>query len=395
MKILVVSDTYLPYITGVSVSTDSIARYMVSQGHRVVLITPKPVIKGTVTPLKGLEIIHVPSLPFTFYNNNAIGLLPFGFPAIEKAIKKNKFDVVHVQEPGPTGVSALILAKIHHIPVVGALHFIPEQTDRVIWGKAEKILTPILNVYIRLVYRHYDQIMTPSYFFANYLKRLGIKRPIDVISNGVDVAKFHPAATNFIFREKHNIPEDAVLFFYLGRIDGDKNVETLVKAMPFTESGVRLLIVGRGKKREGLQVLAQKLNVFQKIIWIDYITNEEMPGVYLGADAFTIMSPYEGQSIVTLQAAATGLPIIGAGAGALPELIHDGENGFLVATYDYKGLAAKMNQLAGNSNLRKSFGEKSREISLKHDKPKVLHKLEVIFDKLGKSRFPGHPERIS
>ena len=395
MKILVISDTYLPYITGVSVSTDSIARYMVGRGHKVVLITPKPVIKGTVTPLKGLEIIHVPSLPFTFYNNNAIGLLPFGFPAIEKAIKKDKFDVVHIQEPGPTGVSALILAKIHHIPVVGALHFIPEQTDRVIWGKAEKVLTPILNVYIRLVYRHYDQIMTPSYFFANYLKRLGIKRPINVISNGVDVAKFHPAATNFIFREKHNIPEGAVLFFYLGRIDGDKNVETLVKAMPFTNENVRLLIVGRGKKREGLQALAEKSNVSSKIIWIDYITNEEMPGIYLGADVFAIMSPYEGQSIVTLQAAATGLPIIGANAGALPELIHDGENGFLVATYDYKGLAKKMNQLASNSALRKRFGEESRKISLEHDKPKVLHKLEVIFDKLDKSRSLSHPERIS
>ena len=70
------------------------------------------------------------------------------------------------------------------------------------------------------------------------------------------------------------------------------------------------------------------------------------------------------------------------------------EKTVLVATYDYKGLATKMNQLAGNSNLRKSFGEKSREISLKHDKPKVLHKLEVIFDKRGKSRFPGRPGRI-
>lgn len=395
MKILVVSETYLPYITGVSVSTDSIARFMVGRGHQVVLITPKPVIKGAVTPLKGLEIIHVPSLPFTFYNNNAIALFPFGFPAISRAIKKNKFDVVHVQEPGPTGVSALILAKIHHIPVVGALHFIPEQTDRVIWGKGEKILTPIINVYIRLIYKHYDQIMTPSHFFAGYLKRLGIKKPINVISNGVDITRFHPAPVNATFRKIHDILDKTVLFFYLGRIDGDKNVETLVKAMPFTNSSVRLLIVGRGKKRGGLQALAKKLNVSQKIIWIDYITNEEMPGVYLGTDVFTIMSPYEGQSIVTLQAAATGLPIIGADAGALPELIHDGKNGFLVATYDYKGLAAKMNQLAASRNLRKSFGEKSREISLEHDKPKVLHKLEVIFDKLDRSMSPGRPERIS
>ena len=124
--------------------------------------------------------------------------------------------------------------------------------------------------------------MTPSYFFANYLKRLGIKRPINVISNGVEVGKFHPAPVNITFRKAHSIPEKSVLFFYLGRIDGDKNVETLVKAMPFTNENIRLLIVGRGKKREGLQVLAEKSNVSSKITWIDFITNEEMPGIYLG-----------------------------------------------------------------------------------------------------------------
>jgi glycosyltransferase involved in cell wall biosynthesis len=395
MRILIVSDTYLPYITGVSISTDSIARYMVGQGHQVVLITPKPVIKGVVTPLKGLEIIHVPSLPFAFYNNNAVAILPLCFPVIARAMKKNKFDVVHIQEPAPTGFAALILAKIHHIPVVGALHFIPEQVDRVIWGKTEKILTPIVNIYIRLIYRHYDQIMTPSYFFANHLKRLGIKRPINVISNGVDIDKFHPAPINLKFKKKYGISEKSVLFFYLGRIDGDKNVETLVKAMPLTDNHVRLLIVGRGKKDESIRSLAEKLKVSSKITRIEYITNEEMPGVYLAADVFSIMSPYEGQSIVTLQAAATGLPIIGANAGALPELIHDGENGFLVGTHDYRELAVKMNKLAGNQALRKSFGEESRKISLEHDKPKVLHKLEVIFDTLGNSKFPSHPESIS
>jgi glycosyltransferase involved in cell wall biosynthesis len=120
-----------------------------------------------------------------------------------------------------------------------------------------------------------------------------------------------------------------------------------------------------------------------------------MPDIYHAADVFSIMSPYEGQSIVTLQAVATGLPVIGANAGALPELIHDNQNGFLVATYDYKDLAKRMNELAGSVSLRKKFGEESRKISLEHDKPKVLHKLEVIFDKLGRSTFPGRPERIS
>jgi len=380
VNILLVTETYLPYITGVSISTDSIARYMVSQGHKVTLICPKPIVKGTVEPLEGLTIIHTPSIRVAIYNNNAIAVFPFGMWKIERTMRKTKFDIVHIQEPFATGISALILAKIHHLPVVGSLHFIPEQTAV---SKALKyILTPILRKSIKLIYNHYDSVMTVSNFFAGNLKKYGVIKPIVIVSNGTDVDKFHPGPTDLVLRSRIGIATNSVVFFYLGRLDGDKNVETLVRAMPFTDPDVKLLIVGKGQKKEILHKLAEDLKVTSKIVWVDYITNEEMTNYYHAADVFSIMSPFEGQSIVTLQAVASGLPIIAANAGALPELCIDGKNGFLVGTYDAKTLADRMNKLAGDKSLREKFGIESRKIALPHHKPTVLHKLEALYESL-------------
>lgn len=388
MNILLVTETYLPWITGVSISTDNIARYMASRGHKVTIVCPTPIVKGTIPPIPNCNVVFVPAFPFTFYNLRAMAIFPLALLKIRGILKSKKFDVIHIQEPGETGIAALILAKKYHIPVAGYLHFIPEQVDRVLWGSAERILTPIINVYVRFIYDRYDAVMTPSHFFKNYLKFLGVISPIEVISNGVDTEKFTPRPINLFFRKKYGIPSGSTLFFYLGRLDGDKNVGTLVKAMGLTNPNVHLLIIGKGKIIGYLHGLAKKLKAESKITWIDYISDEEMIDAYNASDVFTIMSPYEGQSIVTLQAAASGLPIIAASAGALPEIARDNENGFLVHTYDYKTLAEKMNQLAADKKLREKFGKESRKISLFHHRPKVLHQIEVEYEKLIKAKAP-------
>jgi glycosyltransferase involved in cell wall biosynthesis len=353
---------------------------MVSQGHKVTLVCPKPIVKGNVEKLNGLTVVYTPSVPFTIYNQNPIPIFPLGIPVVSRLMRKNKFDIVHIQEPWPTGISALILAKMNHIPVIGSLHFIPEQTA--VPSGLRYLLTPILKKYIKLVYNHYDSVMTVSNFFARNLKKYGVIKPVVVISNGTDINKFRPEAKDPALRKKLGISDDSVVFFYLGRLDGDKNVETLVHAMPETEDNVKLLIVGRGKKKEKLHKLAESLGASSKIIWVDYITNEEMTRFYHAADVFSIMSPFEGQSIVTLQAVASGLPVIVANAGALPELCENGKNGFNVDAYDFKDLAEKMNKLAENKNLREKFGKESRIISLPHHKPVALHKLEVLYKSL-------------
>ena len=187
---------------------------------------------------------------------------------------------------------------------------------------------------------------------------------------------------NLKLRQKYGISESDVVFFFLGRLDGDKNAATLVNAMPYTDANIKLVIAGSGKLKEELHKLADDLKVSGKITWVEHITDAEMPDFYHLADVFTIVSPYEVQSIVTLQALSSGLPVICANRGALPELCHDGENGYLVGAYDEKTLAEKMNILAKDGPMRKKFGEESRKISLAHHKPDVLHKLELLYERV-------------
>lgn len=382
MNILIATETYLPYISGVAVSTDSIARYMVSEGHTVTVVAPTYTIDKPVTPVPGLTIVRIPSIPNPFYKGMASAIFPFCLPAVERVFKNKKFDIVHIQEPTAIGISALILARKYKIPVVGALHFTPEQISRIVPGRPEKLLSPLIRKYINIIYNKYDAIMVPTQTFADFLVDDGVKKHIEVVSNGVDTGVFHPAPHSEAVRKKLGIGKDDFVFFFLGRLELDKNVGTLIKAMPLINEKMKLLIVGSGKIEGSLHSLARKLNVEDKTIWVKHISDAEMPDYYHAADCFTIMSPYEVQSIVTLQAIASGLPIITARAGALPELCHDHENGFLVGTYDYKTLAARMDELYHGKKMRMEFGFESRKISLAHNKRDVLHKLEKLYKSL-------------
>jgi 1,2-diacylglycerol 3-alpha-glucosyltransferase len=373
MNILLTTETYLPYITGVSVSTDNIARYMLTKGHKVTLVCPKPLVKSKGKYPRGLKLVFVPSLPFTFYNNNAIAGPFSAHRIIENEIKKGKFDVIHIQEPGVIGLNALSVARKYKVPTVGSLHFIPEQVDRVLWGSFEQILSPLIKVFIKNTYNKFNSVMTVSNFFSEYLKKIGVTKPINIISNGVDTNVFKPVG------QKGVDSKDDFTFFYLGRLDRDKNVETIVRAMVGTKDNVKLLVVGKGTESAFLLDLAKKLKVQNKIKWVSYVSDSEMQKVYSFVNAFCIMSPYEGQSIVTLQAVSMGLPIIAANAGALPELVKNNVNGYLVDTYDVVGLSKKMNELAESISLRKRFGVESRKISLKHERSQALSMLEKLY----------------
>jgi glycosyltransferase involved in cell wall biosynthesis len=382
MNILLVTETYLPFIAGVSTSSDSIARFMAIQGHTVTVVSPKPTIKGTVESQERMTLVRTPSNPDPLYAGKAMTIFPLALPVINKLLDTQKIDIVHVQEPGSLGISAIIAAKKHKIPIVGALHFTPEQVARMIPGKLYWPIVPITESWIRFIYAQYQAIMVPTQTFVSYLDSIGVKTPKVVVSNGVDTERYTVVEKDMKTRSSYGIPDDAFVFFFLGRLDKDKNVGTLVEALKYADKRAWLLIAGNGKEEPILKEQAKKLGVEERIIWVSTVNQQQMLDLYHSVDCFSIMSPYEVQSIVTLQGIASGLPVIAARAGALPELCRDGENGLLADTYDAKMVAEKMNSLVSNPDMCKRFGAKSREMSLVHHKPTALAKLEALYKSL-------------
>lgn len=379
MKIVLVSESYLPYISGVASSTHSIARALADFGHDVTVVAPQSAhFDPTVEKEDGIRVLRTWSIPDPIYLGRMITPVPLLLTQVDKAITKDT-DIVHIQEATSIGLAAYVRARAMGVPVVGALHFTPDQVMHTLPWFPHNLGISIIHRYIRWRYNKYDAIMVPTQTFVDFLHSIGVTAPTIVISNGVNIDTFQPGTNQKEVRKKLNLPTDKVLFLILSRLDKDKFVEDAVAALPKTNASVHLVIAGIGPEQEKLHAQAQKLGVLNRITWFGKVGEHEMVDLYHASDAFIMMGIYEVQSIVTLQAVATGLPVLAARAGALAELCHDRENGYLVEPHDSNALAKRMNELAGDSKLRVRMGVKSREISLVHDKKKAMQRVETWY----------------
>lgn len=380
MNILLVSDAYLPTVSGVASSSDSIARFMASQGHHVTLVAPKPLDGYVPKSQDRLAFVFTPGVSDSLFVNKSMTIFPLGLGPMWKAFRSQKFDIVHIQEPGSLGVTAILLAKLFRVPIVGAMHFSWPQIERVAPWAIRWISVPFMKLYVRVVYRAYDAIMVPTRTAATDLTAfIGRNGHIHPVSNGVDTTVFVPRnGSPATLRKKYGIPNDKVVFSYIGRLDADKNVETTIRAVSSLVTPYHLVIGGVGRQKQALVSLAESLGIAKNITWIEGLSQQAIVELYQASDVFVIMSPVETQSIVALQAIACGLPLVAANAGALPELV-DGKNGILVETHDAKGLARELERLAKDASLRGSMGTYSRQLSLTHHKPDMLKQLEALF----------------
>jgi 1,2-diacylglycerol 3-alpha-glucosyltransferase len=106
------------------------------------------------------------------------------------------------------------------------------------------------------------------------------------------------------------------------------------------------------------------------------------PRLYRVADLFIIAGVAELQSIATMEAMASGLPVIAADATALPVLVHHGENGFLFPVDDVQALAAAAVAILSNEPLRKQMARKSQGLIKVHDIDKVVQQYEMLYSRM-------------
>lgn len=382
MHILLVSDVYLPTVSGVATSTDSIARHVAGKGHHVTVVCPKPLIPYTPRLVPGMELLFTPGVTDSLVVNKSMTVFPLGFGVLWHAFRHQRIDVVHIQEPGSLGVTALFLAKLFRKPTVGAEHFSWSQIEKLAPPAIRWISVPFMKLYVRVLYAFYDAIMVPTKTAASELGLImGGTHNIYPISNGVDTTEYIPRKGSYAaLRRRYKLPDDRVIFLYIGRLDRDKNIETIIRAASGVITPIHLIIAGVGKQQEELLELSHSLGM-KHITWIGEVHKQEIIDLYQLADAFVIMSPVETQSIVALQAISCGMPLIVANSGALPELVN-GRNGRLINTYDVAGLINTLEYFATNPKELIKMGAESRTLSLAHHKPVVLTKLETLYKKL-------------
>jgi glycosyltransferase involved in cell wall biosynthesis len=382
MKILIVSDTYYPHVNGAAYFTHRLAHYLQEKGHEIAVIAASTKLTSEYSKRDGINTYGAPSIPVGVYHNFRNPLPIFSNMTARKALREFKPDIVHVQMHFLISRAVLKAAKKLGVPAMATNHFMPENLVHYLPFPAfiRNWIASIMWWDCTRVLRNALLITAPTVTAANMMHEHLHAIPV---SNGIDLARFNPHNNGEYLRERYNIPNKPT-FLFVGRLDKEKKVDDVLRAFKLVLEKVdgHLIIAGSGMEKKILEHLADELGISGHVTFAGFVPDIDLPNLYCITDAFIIAGIAELQSIVTMEAMASGLPVVGVNAVALPELIHDGENGFLFENGDIKSLAEKMTKILSDESLRKQMGVKSLEIIAKHDIHKIIDEFEALYQKL-------------
>ena len=180
----------------------------------------------------------------------------------------------------------------------------------------------------------------------------------------------------------------------MGRVTGEKQIDVLVQAVALLDPALaaQVEIVGGGDQRRNLENLVESLGLTRQFTFTGYVTDEELREAYSRATVFAMPSIAELQSIATMEAMASGLPIVAANAMALPHLVHDSENGYLFEPGSAQDLADKLTRVFTRSAEElDALKRESLKLIEAHDITRTL----TTFERLYRGEVGADPQTVA
>ena len=375
MRILKLSHGYPPTISGVTLVVRKFARAMVRRGHTVLVITASESRKAYQTEDQGVQLKRVFAFPNPFWRE---GPIPFiRLKELLKEVATFKPDLIHTHEGAILGNQLLRLKGELEVPVVSSSYYLPRYvTHYLTWGS--QLINSVMWRYAVWHFNQFDRVIYSTPTQRDFYIENGLRAPTTVISNGLDTSHYKPGEEGVAeVSARFNLPAGPRVLF-VGRLMKDKKIDVLLKAMArvCAQCDAHLLLVGRGDEQPALQEQAEEQCIRDRVHFLGFVPEEDLPALYRASDLFAITSISEVQSIPTLQAAATGLPIVAAQAAALPELVTDGLNGFLVPPDDVSATAQAILRIITDPLYAENLGRASLEVGRRHAEERSFDRYE-------------------
>ena len=383
MRILIATDTYYPDVNGAAYFTYRLATILAKRGHNVFVMCPSRSFKNMVSNDKGVTVYGIRSIRIPVYQNFRVSPL-FISGIILGAVEEISPDIVHIQNHFIIGKRAVSTAKKLGIPVIGTNHFMPENLVHYLHLPkiAEKWLRKFAWRQCVRIFEQLDFVTTPTKTAGALLKNAGFSKDVMPISCGIDLERFKPTNDGLYLKRIFAVPINKPVLLYVGRLDKEKRVDIILRALSdiLRVTSVHLVLAGIGKEKQKLEELTEKLGIQKAVTFTGFVPDKDLQNIYRIADLFVMAGIAELQSIVTMEAMASGLPVVAVNAMALPELVHDGENGYLFSDGDSQMLAEKVIAILSNQTMREQMSKKSLEIIKDHDINKIIEKYESIYN---------------
>ncbi len=395
MRIAIFTDSFFPYISGVTTAISNRAEGLIERGHEVEVFRPKPTEpdSGSV-PVGGLTVYD---LPISVPSGRVDGLgiqLPLFIPAY-RAVRKFKPDIFHVDTQWGVGWQGVLSAKVSKKPLVSTFHTFWTDSEYLKYfpfsnAKSKKRL---MWKYILFFHNQFDVVCSPSELVEERLIEKGLEAETTVIPNCIKEVKLK---SDELMREKRGEYglTGAPNLIFVGRVSHEKSLNKVIEAFrnivhDFPDS--KLLIIGDGDAKEDLEDLVEETELNGQVRFLGRIPNEKLleENLFRLGDVFVTASRTENHPVSLLEAQAFGLPVVAPSAAGIPEVVTNREDGLLYppeTENEVKELTDLLAELLESEDKREKMSKNAIENSKNHTASKVAGRLEDLYERVIQSK---------
>jgi len=369
-------DTFAPNINGAARFAERLSAGLVQRGHAVHVSAPNDrhaLERPRIEKIEGEDLV-MHRLPSVLWPGHE--WLRFVWPwrskhYARKVLDAVRPDVVHIQSHIVIGRGLTREARKRGIPVIATNHTMAENildfTRLPEWGN--KIFVKLAWADAKRTFDMAAAVTTPTRKAADFLESTIDLSGVIPISCGIDMSQYTAVIG----------PRDVRRIVFVGRLTTEKRVDELLRAVARIPDAI-FEVVGDGDQRDVLANLASELGIRDRVIFHGATSDEELRAALTRASVFAIASIAELQSIATMEAMASGLPIVAANAVALPHLVSEGENGYLFEPENIDELAEKLNLVLGAGvDEYERMQRASLEMVAAHDITRTLDTFEALY----------------
>ena len=317
-------------------------------------------LKNAVGDVAKIHIVRLVRNPFSPSNLN-------GYKDMKKLLNENTYDIIWTNEPVMGVVTRLAAREARKkgtkvLYMAHGFHFCKGAPliDWLMWAPTEYIMSYFNDVLITINWEDY-----------NWAKK-HMKHPeiIHIDGIGVDLSRCECSCSRSEKRSQLGIAEDEILLLSVGELEKRKNHKLIIKALSHIKNtNVKCVICGKGSLEKELKTLVSSLGLENRVIFLGY--RQDIPEIMLASDIYAHPSIREGLGIASLEAMASGLPLLSSNTRGISDYIENGVNGYMCEPDDVKSFTENLETLASNKAIRESI---SKENLVKVQK----YKIEVI-----------------
>jgi phosphatidylinositol alpha 1,6-mannosyltransferase len=339
-RIVIVAESFLPAINGVTNSVLRIVEQLTARGHECVVVAPGP---GAVS-VAGTPVIRVSSFDLPRYGDLRVGL---PIARLTTLLRQLRPDVVHLAAPAVLGAAAARAARRLQLPAVAVY-----QTDLAGFARRHRLgfATGSIRRWITHVHQQADLTLAPSTAAAWTLRAQGV-RDVARWARGVDLDGFHPAHRDGDLR-RALAPDGEVIVGYVGRLAPEKQVGRLAEVA--RAPGVRTVVVGDGPDAASLR------RALPTVTFVGARHGSELAAFFASLDVFVHTGLDETFCQSVQEALSSGVPVVAPASGGPLDLVRHGENGYLWHPDAAGSLPGAVTELVRSPALRQRMGRAAR-----------------------------------